>query len=37
MELLLVTQEYDFDLCVAFAGGSYTVACLWPVTDMESF
>jgi len=25
MELLLVTQEYDFDLSVAFAGGEVTL------------
>jgi len=33
-ELMLVTQELDFDLGSGFAGGGQTIGCLWAVTDV---
>jgi hypothetical protein len=30
--LVVVIQEYDFDLCRGSSGGNQTVRCLWPIT-----
>ena len=30
----MVAQEYDFDICSGFAGGSQTFRCSWPVFDV---
>jgi hypothetical protein len=32
--VMLVIQEYDFDLGSGCTGGSQTARCLWPVTDV---
>ena len=35
--LVVVIQEYDFDLCRGSSGGSQTVRCLWPITIVFQF
>ena len=35
--LVLVIQEYDFDICRGSSGGSQTVRCLWPITFVFQF
>jgi hypothetical protein len=32
--LWVAAAEYDFDIGSGFAGGSHTVRCLWPVTNV---
>jgi len=35
--VVLVIQEYDFDICRGSSRGSQTVRCLWPITIVFQF